>query len=106
MVQQRLKDRGLTYTEVRVDLIGMSSLHGMADGRPDPYEVRLRIAARTDNRHAAEQVGFETRALHVNGPAGGGGGSDPVVREILAVQSVLLPRTLVDPQVQIRESTS
>ena len=106
VVQQRLKDRGLTYTEMRVDLIGMSSLHGMGNGRPEPYEVRLRIAARTDNRYAAEQVGFETRALHVNGPGGGGGGSDPVVREILAVQSVLLPRTLVDPQVQIQESTS
>ena len=39
------------------------------------------------------------RALHVNGPGGGGGGSDPVVREVLAVQSVLLPRELVDPQV-------
>ena len=106
VVQQRLKDRGFTYTEMRVDLIGMSSLHGMGDGRPEPYEVRLRIAARTDKRYAAEQVGFETRALHVNGPGGGGGGADPVVREILAVQSVLLPRTLVDPQVQIQESRS
>jgi hypothetical protein len=41
------------------------------------------------------------RALHVNGPCSGGGGSDPVVREILAVQSVLLPRPLVDPQVVV-----
>jgi len=33
----------------------------------------------------------------------GGGGSDPIVREILAVQSVLLPRALVDPQVVVKE---
>jgi len=104
IVQQRLKDRGFTYTEVRVDLIGMSSLHGMPEARPEPYEVRLRIAARTTDRKAAEAVGFETRALHVNGPGSGGGGSDPVVREILAVQSVLLPRKLVDPQVQVMEA--
>lgn len=101
IVQQRLKDRGFRYSEVRVDLIGMSSLHGMPEVRPEPYEVRLRIAMRTTDRKAAEAVGFETRALHVNGPGGGGGGSDPVVREILAVQSVLLPRALVDPQVVV-----
>lgn len=101
IVQQRLKDRGFKYSEARVDLIGMSSLHGMPEVRPEPYEVRLRIAMRTMDRKAAEAVGFETRALHVNGPGGGGGGSDPVVREILAVQSVLLPRALVDPQVVV-----
>jgi hypothetical protein len=74
LVQQRLADSGFAYREVRVDLIGMSSLHGLADARPEPYEVRLRIA---------------------------GGGSDPVVRDVLAVQSVLIPRELVDPQVSV-----
>ena len=104
IVRQRLSDRGFRYSEVRVDLIGMSSLHGLPEARPEPYEVRLRIAARTTERKAAEAVGFETRALHVNGPGGGAGGSDPVVREILAVQSVLLPRSLVDPQVRVTEA--
>jgi hypothetical protein len=104
IVQQRLKDRGFTYSEVRVDLIGMSSLHGMGYGRAEPYEVRMRLATRTTDRKAAEAVGFEVRALHVNGPGGGGGGSDPVVREVLAVQSVLLPRTLVDPQVVVENA--
>jgi len=37
-------------------------------------------------------------------PGGGGGGSDPIVREILAVQSVLLPRSLVDAQVVVKEA--
>ena len=63
----------------------------------------MRLAMRTTDRKAAEAVGFEVRALHVNGPGGGGGGSDPVVREVLAVQSVLLPRTLVDPQVTVEK---
>ena len=103
IVQQRLQDRGFSYSEVRVDLIGMSSVHGMGAGRPEPYEVRMRLAARTIDREAAEAVGFEVRALHVNGPGGGGGGSDPVVREILAVQSVLLPRTRVDSQVVVEK---
>ena len=101
IVQQRLKDRGFSYSEARVDLIGMSSVHGMGEGRPEPYEVRMRLAMRTSDRKAAEQVGFEVRALHVNGPGSGGGGSDPVVREVLAVQSVLLPRAQVDSQVEV-----
>ena len=103
VVQQRLADRGLRYRETRVDFIGMSSLHGMGDGRVEPYEVRMRIAMRCDSRQAAEAVGFETRALHVNGPGGGGGGSDPIVKEVLAVQSVLIARALVDRQVSIEE---
>jgi hypothetical protein len=104
VVQQRLEDRGLEYSEVRVDLIGMSSLHGKPETRPEPYEVRLRLAMRTTDRKAAEAVGFEVRALHVTGPGSGGGGADPIVREILAVQSVLIPRALVDPLVVVKEA--
>jgi len=103
LVQRRLADTGHKYSEVRVDLIGINSLHSKRVYEADPYEVRLRIAARTTDRKSAEAVGFETRALHVNGPAGGAGGSDPMVKEVLAVQSVLIPRGLVDPRVQIRE---
>jgi len=101
IIQARLAERGFAYSEVRVDLIGMSSMHGAPELRAEPYEVRLRLAMRTEDKAAAEAVGFETRAMHVNGPGSGGGGSDPVVREVLAVQSVLLPRRLVDPQIRI-----
>ncbi|MBV7484993.1 acyclic terpene utilization AtuA family protein [Bordetella sp. BOR01] len=106
VVQQRLADAGHRYGEVRVDLIGIDSLHARRAHDADPYEVRMRIAARTTDRKAAEAVGFETRALHVNGPAGGAGGSDPMVKEVLAVQSVLVPRGKVDPRITIREFRS
>lgn len=100
IVRERLKMRGFTYPEMRVDYIGMSSLHGMGDGRPEPYEVRLRIAARSPDRRAAQAVGFEMRTLHVNGPAGGGGGTN-AIREVLGVKSVLLPRELVRTEVVV-----
>lgn len=100
IVRERLKARGFSYPEIRVDYIGMSSLHGMRDGRPEPYEVRLRIAARSPDRKAALAVGFEVRTLHVNGPAGGGGGSN-AVREVLAVKSILIPRELVTPRISV-----
>lgn len=101
VVQDRLARRGFRYEEMRVDLIGCTSLHGAASGPSEPYEVRLRIAARSPDRAAAQAVGFEVRAMHVNGPTGGGGGSDPVVRDVMAVQSVLLPRSLVRPEVTV-----
>jgi len=100
VVRERLKMRGFNYPEIRVDYIGMSSLHGMGNGRPEPYEVRLRIAARSPDRKAAQAVGFEMRTLHVNGPAGGGGGTTGL-KEVLGVKSLLLPRELVQPRVVV-----
>ena len=100
IVRERLRLRGFSYPEIRVDYIGMSSMHGMGDGRAVPYEVRLRVAARSADRKAAQAVGFEVRALHVNGPAGGGGGSN-AVREVLAVKSLLLDRALVRPAINV-----
>lgn len=100
IVRERLKQRGFSYPEIRVDYIGMSSLHGMGAGRPAPYEVRLRVAARSPDRKAAQAVGFEVRTLHVNGPSGGGGGSN-ALREVLAVKSLLLPRALVKPRIVV-----
>ena len=100
IVRERLKMRGFSYPEMRVDYIGMSSLHGLAENRPEPYEVRLRIAARSPDRRAAQAVGFEVRTLHVNGPAGGGGGSN-ALREVLGVKSLLLGRELVRTQVVV-----
>jgi hypothetical protein len=101
VVQARLKRRGFTYDEMRVDLIGCNSLHGAASDVGQPYEVRLRIAARTPDRKAAQAVGFEVRAMHVNGPTGGGGGSVPTVRDVMAIQSLLLPRALIRPHLQV-----
>lgn len=100
IVEERLKMLGHSFSEFRSELIGVESLHGPADDRPEPYEVRLRIAGRTDNRRAAEAVGWEVETLLTNGPQGGAGDSKQV-KEILAVQSVLLPRELVSTQIEV-----
>ena len=99
VVRERLNLRGFAYDDLRTDLIGVDSLHGPGEGRPEPYEVRLRVAGRTASREAAEAVGWEVGALYTNGPAGGAG-DYANIREILAVQSVLLPRELVTPRVE------
>lgn len=104
IVKERLKRQGFAYDDFRVDLIGMSSLHGEPDTRPEPYEVRLRLAGRTQDRKAAHAIGFETRAMHMHGPGGAGGACEPRVRDVLAVKSVLLPRNFVNPQVFVEGS--
>jgi len=104
VVKERLRRQGFVYDDFRVDLIGMSSLHGEPDKRPEPYEVRLRLAGRTCDRKAAHAIGFETRAMHMHGPGGAGGACEPRVRDVLAVKSVLLPRNLVNPQILVEGS--
>ena len=103
IVKERLRMRGLHYEEMRVDYIGATSLHGPTSREGQPYEVRLRIAARSPDRKTADAVGFEMRTLHVNGPAGGGGGTHNT-REVLAVKSLLMPRSLVEPQLRVEVS--
>ncbi len=103
IVRERLRAQGFVYDDFRVDLIGLSSLHGEGD-RPEPYEVRLRLAGRTADRRAAHAIGFEVRAMHMHGPGGAGGACEPRVRDVLAVKSVLLPRNLVNPQVVVEGS--
>ncbi|WP_043229336.1 acyclic terpene utilization AtuA family protein, partial [Burkholderia glumae] len=51
---------------------------------------------RTATAADAARIGNEVETLYTNGPAGGGGVTK-AAREVLAVQSVLLPRELVRP---------
>jgi hypothetical protein len=104
IVKERLRLRGFAYDDFRVDLIGMSSLHGDPDSRLEPYEVRLRMAGRTPDRKAAHAIGFEVRAMHMHGPGGAGGACEPRVRDVLAVKSVLLPRQYVNAQIAVEGS--
>jgi hypothetical protein len=83
------------YAEIRTDLIGIDSTHGRSYGnRPEAYEVRLRVAARTGVAALAQRVGEEVEALYCNGPAGGGG-ARKYLREIVGVASTFLPRAQV-----------
>lgn len=106
IVQKRLELRGYTYDDFRVELIGLESLHGAgtnAPPRPEPYEVRLRVAGRTPDKTAAAVVGQEVETLLTNGPAGGAG-EFKAMREILRVQSVLIPRSEIRCQVKVFEA--
>lgn len=96
VVAERLRLTGLVPREVRYDLIGIDALHGsvLSAGAPEPYEVRLRVAARTDTERDARRAAQEVEALYTNGPAGGGGAAVSV-RQVLAMRSALMPRASV-----------
>ncbi|RDV00632.1 acyclic terpene utilization AtuA family protein [Trinickia dinghuensis] len=98
IVRERLSLTNVAASELRFDLIGVDSLYGDtgAAARVEPMEVRLRVAGRTANAEEAQRIGNEVETLYTNGPSGGGGVTK-LIREILAVQSVLLPRDAVAP---------
>ena len=97
--------RASTRAKLRFDLIGVNALHGDTSGAAarEPYEVRARVAGRTTSAVEAVRIGNEVETLYTNGPAGGGGVTR-LTREVLAVQSVLLPRVHVNPSFQFVEA--
>lgn len=104
IVRERLRLTGVQTSETRFDLIGVDSLHGaeLSSRTAEPYEVRIRVTGRTASLAEATRIGNEVETLYTNGPAGGGGATKSA-REIVAVQSVLLPRDLVKADVRLIE---
>jgi hypothetical protein len=101
IVRERLKLTGVAASELRFELIGVDALHGaeISARAHEPYEVRVRVAGRTENLHEAIRIGNEVETLYTNGPAAGGGAFKSA-RDVVAVASVLLPRELARPTIR------
>jgi hypothetical protein len=95
VIQERFKIIGLKSIETRFDFIGFNSVHGntISDLNTVPYEVRFRVAARTNDYKEAKKVGEEIEGLY-RGPFGGGGATKNI-EEVLTISSILLPRNFV-----------
>ncbi|MFB9266685.1 acyclic terpene utilization AtuA family protein [Bradyrhizobium erythrophlei] len=103
IVRERLALTGVRTNELRFDLIGVDALHGEKFSQGSaPYEVRARVAGRTDSLAEAARVGEEVETLYTNGPAGGGGAWKSA-REVIAVASGLIPEAAVKATVQMFE---
>jgi hypothetical protein len=101
IVRERLKLTGVAASELRFELIGVDSLHGteISSRAHEPYEVRVRVAGRTEDLREAVRIGNEVETLYTNGPAAGGGAFKSA-RDVVAVASVLLARELAKPSIQ------
>jgi hypothetical protein len=105
IVEERLKITRVQTSEIRYDILGVNAMHrdSLAASHSEPYEVRIRVAGRTDSLREAVRIANEVESLYTCGPAGGGGAFKSA-RDIVAVVSILLPRALVNPSVHFEES--
>jgi Acyclic terpene utilisation family protein AtuA len=100
IVAERLKLTGVATTELRLDIIGVDSVHRgvlVASG-PEPPEARIRVIGRTATLADAIRIGNEVETLWLNGPAGGGGAWKSA-RQVIAAVSTLIPRAEVEAHV-------
>lgn len=105
IVEERLKIIGVQTSETRFEMLGINAMHGdqLSVSAAEPYEVRIRVAGRTDNLQEAQRIANEVETLYTCGPAGGGGATKSA-RDIVAVLSTLLPRDQIRTAVHMEES--
>jgi hypothetical protein len=107
LAQQILAERlaNCGFGELHFGLIGVNAIHGERLSRMEcePYEVRLRAAARAETLKLAALIPREVEALYTNGPSGGGGVTGST-REIIAILSTFVPRELVPHTIHIEEA--
>jgi hypothetical protein len=105
VVAARMRDLHGVADALRVDVIGVDSLHGSARRRePDDAEdVRLRCALRTTDEEVARLLLWEVESLLCCGPAGGGGYRGALTPSVVTC-SATLPRDAVQPHLEILEA--
>lgn len=88
--------------DLRVDLIGVSSLHRHHDYGTAPAEtdVRLRVAGRFRDKERADLLLWEVESLLCCGPAGGGGFRGRATPSVVT-HDAFLPRSDVPTRVEV-----
>jgi len=101
IVEERMVRLHGCNAPLRLDLIGVSALHGTALSYPsDARDVRVRAALRASSREQAELLLWEVESLLCCGPAGGGGYRGQIMPSVIT-HSAYLERDQVRPRVEI-----
>ena len=104
IVEERMLGVHGCNAPLRIDLIGVSALHGSALQYPsDARDVRLRAALRADSREQAELLLWEVESLLCCGPAGGGGYRGQITPSVITY-SAYIDRAQVQPRIEILET--
>ncbi|MBI1396227.1 MAG: acyclic terpene utilization AtuA family protein [Betaproteobacteria bacterium] len=108
ILEERFRIVNLDADELRIDFLGLDAIHGAMSpsDQPEPYEIAVRVAARTRTREEANKVGREVDGMAVSG-VGHTGKRVPHhdrVREIIGVWSALVPRERIRPSINYFES--
>ena len=108
ILEERFRIVKLEAEEIRIDFLGLNAIHGEAtpSDAPEPYEVAVRVAARTRTREEATKVGREVDGMAVSGIAHTGKRvpHQDRTREVIGVWSSLVPRQKVPATVNYFES--
>lgn len=96
VVKSRLEK--YNFLDFRVELIGVNSLSSQELKEQELNEVRLRVSGRATTKEDALRIGREVETLYTNGPAGGGGAFQSV-EEVIAVASILIPKSKIHSEV-------
>lgn len=101
IIEERIRAVHRLTGDLRVDVIGAGSLFATAGHRAaDSEDVRLHVALRAPDREQAEVMLWEVESLLCCGPAGGGGYRGQITPCVMT-KSVLVPRDMVVPKVEM-----
>ena len=108
VLEERFRIVGLQAEALRIDFLGLNAIPGAATpaDAPEPYEVAVRVAARTKTKEEAVKVGREVDGMAVSGIAHTGKRvpHQDRTREVIGVWSSLVPREKVPATVTYLES--
>ncbi|MEE2642869.1 MAG: acyclic terpene utilization AtuA family protein [Planctomycetota bacterium] len=106
---EKLANDGIQFRETRVEILGAGdSMPGARSDQTDPWEVVLRVSARSDRKEHTDRLGRELAPLVTSGPPGitGYTGSRPRSTPVLSFWPTLVSRehfeteTVVQPASQ------
>ncbi|MFL6210348.1 MAG: acyclic terpene utilization AtuA family protein [Pyrinomonadaceae bacterium] len=105
ILRARLERLGLRFDQMLTEFVGANATHGALAGPPpaDLAEVQLRVGVRGSDRAAVERFTKEIAPLILTGPPGvtGFAGGRPKVEEIVAYWPALIPKTEIEPRVEV-----
>jgi hypothetical protein len=105
IVETRMREAGVTE-EIAFDIIGGGATFGRGakqfvnDAGDGDYRLRLSII--TDDKATAQLLNDELYHLYCSGPSAGGGIRNALIPQ-MATASVMVPRDLVSPRIEVIE---
>jgi hypothetical protein len=107
ILRARLERLGLKFEQILTEYVGVNATHGPLAGEPDADapEVQLRIGVRGDDRKSIERFTKEIAPLILTGPPAvtGFAGGRPKVEEVVAYWPALIPKSEIEPRVEVTE---
>ncbi len=108
ILRARLDKLGLKFDVILTEFVGVNATHGHLSGAPraDIPEVQLRFGVRGQSKADVERFTKELAPLILTGPPAvtGFAGGRPKVEEIMAYFPALIPKTLIETEVEIIEA--